>query len=121
MTKLVMRNMDDKSFGLTPEQKEQLAKVRTTTTGSIKDISPQITKLRQEIVKASTSGTPAADLKEKVEKLAVLEAFATMVHLKCIEDTKAILTKDQLLYLLANKNRGRKNNRREMRNQQNMR
>jgi len=40
-----------------------------------------------------------------VDKLASLEAEATMVHLKCIENTKDILTKDQLLFLLANKNK----------------
>lgn len=104
MTKLIMRHIDDKSFGLTPDQKEQLAKVRTATIDSIQEITPQVIALRDEIVKASTSGTPAAELKEKVEKLAALEASATMTHLKCIEDTKAILTKDQLLYLLVNKN-----------------
>ncbi len=28
-----------------------------------------------------------------------------MMHLKCIEQTKEVLTKDQLLFLLANKNK----------------
>jgi len=108
MTKFVMKYMNDPSFALTNDQKEKLSKVREETMGSISTIKPQVMTLRKEIVKASASGTKASELKEKVEKLASLEAEATMTHLKCIESTKAILTKDQLLYMLANKNRGMK-------------
>jgi len=111
MTKLIMRYMNDSNFALTPEQKDKLAKVRETTMSSVGEIKPEVIKLKNEIVSEGTSGKPASELKEKVEKLASLEAKATMIHLKCIEETKAILTKDQLLYLLSNKNKGMKNQR----------
>lgn len=109
MTKLIMRYMNDSNFALTAEQKAKLAKVRENTMGSISKIKPEVMELRKSIVNEATSGKASSELKEKVEKLASLEAQATMVHLQCIEETKAILTKDQLLYLLANKNKGMQN------------
>jgi hypothetical protein len=108
MTKMVMSHMNDPAFNLSSDQKEKLAEVRTQTMGAIRKIKPEVMSLRKEIVQASTSGTSADSLKEKVEKLASLEAEATMVHLRCIEKTKKILTKDQLLYLLSNKNKMKK-------------
>jgi hypothetical protein len=69
-------------------------------------IKPEVISLRKEIVNGSISGKSATDLKGQVDKLAALEAEATMTHLKCIEETKAILSKDQLLYLLLHQNKG---------------
>jgi Spy/CpxP family protein refolding chaperone len=108
LTKMIMPYMNDPVFNLTPEQKTKLAAVRKETLGTIKQIKPQVMQLKKEIVQASTSGASADSLKTKVEKLASLEAKATMIHLKCIEQTKDILTKDQLLFLLANKNKMKK-------------
>jgi Spy/CpxP family protein refolding chaperone len=108
MTKMVKPYMDDPAFNLTPEQKSKLIEIRKETMGSIMKIKPEVMNLRKEIVQASTSGTSADTLKAKVEKLASLEAEATMTHLKCIEKTKAVLTKDQMLFLLANKNKMKK-------------
>jgi len=108
MTKMVMPYMNDPVFNLTAEQKAKLTEIRKETMGSIMKIKPEVMQLRREIVQASTSGTAADSLKAKVEKLASLEAEATMTHLKCIEKTKAVLTKDQLLFLLSNKNKMKK-------------
>jgi hypothetical protein len=105
LTKSVMRNWDNPAFALTPQQKEKLTAVRKETMMSLKKLKPEVAALKKEIVQASTSGTKASDLKEKVNKLASMEAEATMVHLNCIEKTKEILTKDQVLFLLANKNK----------------
>jgi hypothetical protein len=108
LTKTVMMNWDNEAFGLTAEQKEKLQAVKKETMSTVKKLKPEVIALRKEIVQAATSGTKAADLKDKVEKLALMEAEATMVQLNCIEKTKEILTKDQLLFLLANKNKGMK-------------
>ena len=105
LTKMIMPYLNDPAFNLTTTQKEQLARVRKETIGVIKQIKPEIMQLKKEIISASNSGTSTDSLKSKVEKLADLEAKATMVHLKCIEKTKNILTKDQLLFLLAKKNK----------------
>ncbi len=117
-----MPYMNDPSFNLTADQKDKLTKVRVDTMGVIMETKPKVIALRKEIVNASTSGTNARDLKDKVVELALLEATATMAHLKCIDETKKILTKDQLLFLFVNKNnkhgkKGRKNKReKSMRN-----
>ena len=105
LTKMVMKNWDNADFALTSEQKEKLKKVKTETMGSIMEIKPEVMALRKSIISGSITGTSAAELKAKVDKLASLEAKATMTHLKCIEKTKNILTKEQLLFLLVNKHK----------------
>ena len=106
--------MHDPAFNLTLEQKEQLAKVKATTMSAIMEAKPMVLALRKEIVTASASGVSASELKDKVAKLALLEAAATMTHLKCIEATKAILTKDQLYFLLTQKNKKMKHGKKGM-------
>jgi len=105
LTKMIMPYMNDPAFNLTSEQKFQLAKVRKTTMSAIMEAKPKVMALRKEIVRASQAGVSADKLKDKVAELALLEAAATMTHLKCIESTKAILTKDQMYFLLTNKNK----------------
>lgn len=114
LTKMVMPYLNDPAFNLTTEQKAKLAKVRMTTMKAIMEAKPEIMALRKEIVDASVSGTSSEALKDKVAKLALLEAAATMTHLKCIEATKEILTKDQLFFLLANKNKKMNHGRKPM-------
>ena len=105
LTKMIMPYMNDPAFNLTAEQKQQLAKVRQTTMTAIMEAKPKVMALRKEIVKSSQAGVSSDDLKDKVAELALLEAAATMTHLKCIESTKAILTKDQMYFLLTNKSK----------------
>jgi Spy/CpxP family protein refolding chaperone len=98
-TKMLMRSWDDPKLNLTEDQRAKLLEVRKATMSSVMKLKPEVMKVRKEIVQAAKSGAKAADLKAKVEKLASLEAEATMTHLKCIEDTKAILTSEQIKYL----------------------
>ncbi len=105
LSKMIMPYMNDLAFNLTADQKAQLVKVRATTMTAIMEAKPKVMVLRKEIVNASAAGVSTEELKNKVAKLALLEAAATMTHLKCIESTKAILTKNQLYFLLANKNK----------------
>ncbi len=108
LAKMIMPYMNNPGFNLTADQKDKLAKVRTQTMRVVTESKQKVITLRKEIINASTSGTKSADLEQKVAKLALLQATATMAHLKCIEETKEILTKDQFLFLLANKNKGKK-------------
>ncbi len=87
---------DDEDLALTKMQKEKLLKVRKYTISNAKALGKQIVKLENKIVEASKSGATPESSKEDVKKLALLRAQATMVHLKCIYDTKKILTKKQL-------------------------
>ena len=100
LTKMLMKSWNDKTLALTQEQKTKLIAVRKETMGGIMRLKPEVMKLRKEIIQASRSGSKAAELKAKVDKLAVLEAEATMVHLKCLDNSKAVLTKAQYNYLM---------------------
>ncbi len=82
LSKMIMPYMNDPAFNLTADQKEQLAKVRTTTMSAIMEAKPIVMVLKKEIVNASAAGVSAEVLKEKVAKLALLQAAATMTHLK---------------------------------------
>ncbi len=99
-TKMLMKSWDDPRLNLTETQKNKLLEVRKATMGSVGKLKPEVMTLRKEIIASSRAGAKAEELKAKVEKLAHLEAEATMTHLKCIEDTKAVLSKEQIAYLM---------------------
>jgi len=105
LTKMIMPYINDPAFNLTDAQKNQLAEVRVGTMTAVMEAKAKVMVLRKEIVASSQAGVTADQLKDKVAELALVEAAATMTHLKCIESTKAILTKDQMYFLLTNKNK----------------
>ena len=90
---------DDEDLALKSEQKSKLIKIRKNTMKNAKALGKQINSLETKIVQASNDGSKPKLLEEKVNKLASLRAEATMVHLNCIYDTRAVLTKDQLYIL----------------------
>lgn len=100
MTKMIMKSWDDAKLALTDEQKGKLLLVRKETMGAVMKLKPEVMKLRKEIIAESKAGSKAAELKAKVEKLASLETEATMVHLACLDNTKAILSAEQYTYLM---------------------
>jgi len=104
MTKMIMKSWDDAKLALTDEQKAKLLEVRKETMGAVMRLKPEAVALRKEIVQASKAGTKAAELKAKVDKLAALESEATMVHLTCLDKTKAILSAEQYTYLMEKRN-----------------
>jgi len=103
MTKMIMKSWDDTKLALTEDQKAKLLEVRKETMGAVMRLKPEAVALRKEIVQASKAGTKAAELKAKVDKLAALESEATMVHLTCLDKTKAILSAEQYSYLAEKK------------------
>ncbi len=105
MNKMIMSHLNNPDFNLTSEQKFQLAKVRKSSMSAIREAKPKVIALRNEIIVGSQTGVSLDKLKAKLAELALLESTATLIHLKCIESTKAILTKDQLFFLLVNKNK----------------
>jgi Spy/CpxP family protein refolding chaperone len=109
LTGLLMKSWDDPRLALTPEQKEKLLVVRKETIGAVKALKPQVMTLKKEIVQAGRAGEDPAGLKAKVEKLAALEAEATMAHLKCLHDTRKILKPEQYDYLIEKAKTMRKN------------
>lgn len=103
MMRIIAPYMNDPHFNLTPEQKSKLAEIKAQSKAKIMKMQPEAMKLKQEIIKASKMGTSAKSLEQKVGMLAVIEARATMTHLECIEATKNILTKEQIMFLLMHK------------------
>lgn len=103
LNRMIMTYLNDPDFNLSSEQKFKLAKVRKSSMSAIKELKPKVIALRQEITKESQTGVGLETLKLKVAELALLESTATLIQLKCIESTKAILTKDQLFFLLVDK------------------
>ena len=100
MSRIVMLSWGDPAFGLTAEQKTALESIRKKTMGSVIKIKKEIMPLTKSILAETYSGKSADEMKERVKKLGELEAEATIVQLQCIEETKKILTKEQLIYLL---------------------
>jgi hypothetical protein len=96
LTMMVKKMWDDKDVALTSKQKKELIVVRKETLHAVKALKKKITLLENEIVKASFADKKPQTLQKKVEHLAQLRADATMVHLRCIYQTRKILTKDQL-------------------------
>ena len=96
LTMMVKIMWDDADVALTKKQKERLLAVRKETMREVKALKPKIMKLETEIVNASMQGEKPATLQKKVQHLADMRAQATMVHLRCIYQTRAILTPEQL-------------------------
>ncbi len=98
LTKLVKQNWD--TLKLSDEQKSRLLQIQKETLGEIKSLQPKITKLEEEVAKAAMNGAKPENLKAKVDEIAKLKAKATMVHIKCIYNTRKVLTPKQLAKLI---------------------
>lgn len=96
LTMTIKTLWDDEGLALTQKQKEKLLVIRKYTISNAQALGKQIIKLENQIVKASQNGATSESLKDDVKKLALLRAEATIVHLKCIYDTKKVLNKKQL-------------------------
>ena len=103
MTMLVKKNWDNPELNLSAEQKEKLLVVRRATIGGVKAVKPQIMQLQQKIKHMSMSGVDTAKIAPLIDEVAKLKADASKVHVQCIHDTKNILTKAQVAYLLGHK------------------
>ncbi|WP_373004361.1 hypothetical protein [Sulfurimonas sp.] len=99
LTGVIMQLWDDEDLALTPKQKAELKQIRIRTIGGLGTIKGEVFPLEAEIVEASNNGATPESLEDDVEKLAALRAEATMIHIKCIYDTKKVLTKKQLQLL----------------------
>ncbi len=113
LTKMVKKNWNNPSLGLTEVQKEKLIQVRKTTMISVTKLKKKILPLEKEIAKKTLAGEIPKVLKVKVDKLATLKAKATMAHITCVHDTKNILDDKQLALLLSTQKKMKqsKNNR----------
>ncbi len=98
-TMILKKRWDDPKLALTAQQKKELLAIRKETIGSVMSLKPKILKLQKEITKAAMGGAEPQSLAQKVNELASLKAEATRTHLKCIYETRQVLTPKQLKYL----------------------
>ena len=96
LTMMVKMMWDDKDLALTPEQKKELLKIRKETIGSAKALGKKIFALEKKVVEGSKFGVAPEKLKKYVDEIAKYRAEATMVHLRCIYNTRKVLTEEQL-------------------------
>lgn len=100
MTMLIKKNWDNPELGLTPEQKEKLLVVRKRTVQGIKAVKPKVMKLEKKITELTMRGDATSKLNPMVDVLADFKAQMTKVHIQCIYDSKNILNKKQVQFLL---------------------
>jgi hypothetical protein len=105
LSMMLKRHWEDPALNLSGEQKEKLLKIREATMPRMMEIRKEVKMLRHAIRMGALSGIASAQIQPKVEKLASLRSEATMTQIKCLEEHKAVLSKDQLVYLM-NKGKG---------------
>ena len=66
----------------------------------IKAVKPKAMMLEKEIRTMTLSGADTSKLNPMIDRLAELKAQVSKVHVKCIHDSKNILTKKQVQFLL---------------------
>ena len=96
LTMMVKILWDDEDLALTSKQQKQLLKIRKKTMGTAKTLKIKILKLEDKVVKESQAGAKPETMQKLVKEIASLRVQATMIHLECIYDTRAVLSKDQL-------------------------
>jgi len=100
MTKLLVQNWDKAKLGLTPEQKKKLLVVRKETLSGVKKIKQQLKPLEAKIAEAMMDREDSKSVEKELEQIAKLKLKASKIHLKCIAQTTAILSEEQVEFLL---------------------
>jgi hypothetical protein len=101
LTKILIENWDKGSLSLTNEQKSKLLVVREETLAGVKKIKKSLTTLEEEVIEMTVDeDIPLKNIQPKVDEISKLKAEATMLQLKCLKDSVAILTEEQLELLL---------------------
>ncbi|TNF37558.1 MAG: hypothetical protein EP329_02905 [Deltaproteobacteria bacterium] len=98
---LVKQRWDDPKLALTPAQKDQLVASRERTVAAVERLSAAIAPLQAKVIAGSRDGAAPESLRATVDEIARLKAEATMVHLRCLHETAAILDDAQMALLLA--------------------
>lgn len=100
MTKMLLHNWDKAVLGLSKEQKEKLLVVRNETLSTVKKIKQQLQPLEEAVVEAMIDRESPESVKATLDSIAKLKLHASQIHLKCISDTTAILSDEQIEFLL---------------------
>lgn len=100
MTKLLVQNWDKTALGLTAKQKEKLLVVRKETLMAVKSIKKQLKPLEMEVAEAMIDREDPQSVEKQLIEISKLKLEASRIHLKCIAQTTAILSEEQVAFLL---------------------
>jgi hypothetical protein len=98
-SKLLMKWWNDPQLGLTVPQKTKLLAIRQETMSGVKKYRAKIMKTEEEIRHAIFAGERPEKLTGLLDRLADMKKRMTMIHLRCIHDTRLVLTPEQLKIL----------------------
>ncbi len=70
--------------------------IRKQTISGAQGLGKKIAPLENQVAKAISSGKTPEELQSLVQEIAKLKAEATMIHLRCLYNTSAILDQNQL-------------------------
>ena len=100
LTGTLKQHWDDPNLELTPEQKEALLLIRKNTMTAVMGLAGELDQLESSLAEQAMAAVPPDQLAPLVDKISDLKTEATMVHLRCIHDTREILDDRQLTSLL---------------------
>ncbi len=100
LLRIVFMSAKDPLLGLDVEQMAQFLIIKKDIMPRSKSIKKEIRMTKRAVITAVTAGTTVEAIKADIEKLALLQAKATLLRIECINRTKAVLNKNQLIYLL---------------------
>lgn len=109
LLRMTMMSAKDPLLGLDVEQFTQLSAIKADIMPRAQKIKTELKTLRHSVTMAVTSGTTVEAIKVDVERLGALKAEQTLLRIECMNRTKAVLTKDQLIYLLSKSTSKNKN------------
>jgi len=101
LTGTIKGNWDNAELNLNDEQKPQLLKIREETIKAVTELKKKIAPLEQEVADRILAGATPEELSRLVDEIAGLKAAATKVHLKCIYETKKVLTPEQYAFVIS--------------------
>jgi len=100
LTKILMENWEKGALNLSDEQKKKLLIIRKETMTGVKKIKKELNILEADILELLVDEEALKTMKPKVDQVAKLKAEASMIHLKCLKESVAVLNDEQLEYLL---------------------
>lgn len=99
LTKLLIQHWDNTELHLSDTQKSKLLVIRKETIEGVQKLSKEIAVLESQIAEGSLSGKAPEELGSMVQAVAKLKTEATMIHLRCIYNTRRILDQQQSDFL----------------------
>jgi len=100
LLRIVMMSAKDKLLGLDVEQYAKLMVIKKDMMTRSKEMKKELRAISKSVKMSVASGTTVDAIRDDVIKLASLRANITLLRIECMNRTKEILTKDQLIYLL---------------------